>query len=324
MPKINRNDPCPCGSGKKYKNCHMRGDQLRTSRELSLRPEEGALLSVLYQFAQLPRYAAALAEALDFFWGGHYDLRAISDDDVVDLRRTLEWFIFDRRLPGGGRVVDQYLATEGARLNAEIRQIAAAWGRSAMGVFRLAAPPNDGRLPLYDPLQQRELTVFDPMLARTAQVGDVLVGRLYTLDDAQRLMMMATLLPAEYEAPLAAFMRHAYEIYGDEHPRAGWTDFLRENGHLVNAFLISPRAEALRVLIARGTRFHDPAVARDRLRERTTQLALIDRQAEADAEAPAERRTGSGLVLPYVDAPQAHEEEGAAPRPTILVPGRDF
>ncbi len=24
-PKINRNDPCPCGSGKKYKNCHGRG-----------------------------------------------------------------------------------------------------------------------------------------------------------------------------------------------------------------------------------------------------------------------------------------------------------
>ncbi|MDR1140363.1 MAG: SEC-C domain-containing protein [Planctomycetaceae bacterium] len=22
-PQIGRNDPCPCGSGKKYKNCHM-------------------------------------------------------------------------------------------------------------------------------------------------------------------------------------------------------------------------------------------------------------------------------------------------------------
>ena len=22
VPKIGRNDPCPCGSGKKYKNCH--------------------------------------------------------------------------------------------------------------------------------------------------------------------------------------------------------------------------------------------------------------------------------------------------------------
>ena len=27
MPKVGRNDPCPCGSGKKYKNCHLRSDQ---------------------------------------------------------------------------------------------------------------------------------------------------------------------------------------------------------------------------------------------------------------------------------------------------------
>ena len=23
--RLGRNDPCPCGSGKKYKNCHGRG-----------------------------------------------------------------------------------------------------------------------------------------------------------------------------------------------------------------------------------------------------------------------------------------------------------
>ena len=26
MPKVGRNDPCPCGSGKKYKQCHMKQD----------------------------------------------------------------------------------------------------------------------------------------------------------------------------------------------------------------------------------------------------------------------------------------------------------
>ena len=26
MPKVGRNDPCPCGSGKKYKNCCMNKD----------------------------------------------------------------------------------------------------------------------------------------------------------------------------------------------------------------------------------------------------------------------------------------------------------
>ncbi len=25
-PKVGRNDPCPCGSGKKYKQCHGRGE----------------------------------------------------------------------------------------------------------------------------------------------------------------------------------------------------------------------------------------------------------------------------------------------------------
>ncbi|MBO5719958.1 MAG: SEC-C domain-containing protein, partial [Bacteroidales bacterium] len=24
-PKVGRNEPCPCGSGKKYKNCHGKG-----------------------------------------------------------------------------------------------------------------------------------------------------------------------------------------------------------------------------------------------------------------------------------------------------------
>ena len=25
QPKVGRNDPCPCGSGKKYKKCHGQG-----------------------------------------------------------------------------------------------------------------------------------------------------------------------------------------------------------------------------------------------------------------------------------------------------------
>ena len=31
LPKVGRNDPCPCGSGKKYKQCHMRQDMGQTN-----------------------------------------------------------------------------------------------------------------------------------------------------------------------------------------------------------------------------------------------------------------------------------------------------
>jgi preprotein translocase subunit SecA len=29
QPKVKRNDPCPCGSGKKYKKCHGRASARR-------------------------------------------------------------------------------------------------------------------------------------------------------------------------------------------------------------------------------------------------------------------------------------------------------
>ena len=32
MPKVGRNDPCPCGSGKKYKHCHLRQDRKASRR----------------------------------------------------------------------------------------------------------------------------------------------------------------------------------------------------------------------------------------------------------------------------------------------------
>jgi len=32
MKTVGRNEPCPCGSGKKYKNCHMKADAESTSR----------------------------------------------------------------------------------------------------------------------------------------------------------------------------------------------------------------------------------------------------------------------------------------------------
>lgn len=35
MKKIGRNDPCPCGSGKKYKKCGLRKDEEKEFRELN-------------------------------------------------------------------------------------------------------------------------------------------------------------------------------------------------------------------------------------------------------------------------------------------------
>ena len=33
MEKVGRNEPCPCGSGKKFKNCHMKEEAKKDSEE---------------------------------------------------------------------------------------------------------------------------------------------------------------------------------------------------------------------------------------------------------------------------------------------------
>ncbi len=32
MKKVGRNEPCPCGSGKKYKNCHQKEEAAKSGR----------------------------------------------------------------------------------------------------------------------------------------------------------------------------------------------------------------------------------------------------------------------------------------------------
>ena len=36
MEKVGRNDPCPCGSGKKYKNCHMNAESSKGGKNKAL------------------------------------------------------------------------------------------------------------------------------------------------------------------------------------------------------------------------------------------------------------------------------------------------
>ncbi|MBC7237041.1 MAG: SEC-C domain-containing protein, partial [Chloroflexi bacterium] len=232
MAKVGRNDPCPCGSGKKYKNCCLRQDRISESRELSLRGEEAVLLGLLYDYAQSPRFELSLVEAMNFYWGGVYDWRELPDHvEVDDLRRMIEWFVHDYRTGEERRyVIDLFAEERGVTLEPRVREVLEAWSRSAMGLFRVLEI-TDGRIRAYDPLREEELQIEDRSLARLARPGELLVGRLFELDGAKRLSLMTMLLPGAYETPLVEYVRNAYHRYQEEHYQATWDRFLRENGH---------------------------------------------------------------------------------------------
>ncbi len=328
MPKINRNDPCPCGSGKKYKSCCMRKDQAIESREMSLLPEEGYLLDKLYQYGQSPRFRGDMINAFNLFWGGVFDYGG--DEPVlsqVDIRRTMEWFVFDYHTSTDRRqIIDLFTETQANDYSPEAKEVLQAWSQSAGGVFRVLSRSQD-TLSLYDPLRQESLEVQDAPLARNTLNGDLLLGRLFELRGTKRLSLMTLALPGAFEPDLVAYLNNAYDLYRGQHYQATWDEFLRENGHMFNAYLLSPRVMSLRSLTGPGTRYHDPNISRDRLAEYTSRRESERKRQEAEPEQPLPgRRSASGLILPDSIAPPepaATKEEQPA-KPTILIPGRDF
>lgn len=321
---VSRNDPCPCGSGRKYKNCCMRQDQVKASRDLHVSDAEGYLLNALYTYAQGDRFRLESAESFALYWGGRYDLSELHNLDPEDMRRTMEWFVHDYPTRTNERtVLDLFIAEKAAPYPDALKANLQAWSRSITGLFRLVAIGAQGLLELHDCLRQAPLQVQSDLLARAARAGDLLIGRLFELEGVKRLSSNTVILPAAYEPGLLEYTHNAYAIYRDTHPQATWDEFLRANGHIFQAYMLSPKGEALRSLIGPGTPYHDPAVLRDRMREHSAQRQRAQQQErlEAERQQAALHRTSTGIIVP--GAVKAPAEAKPEPKPRILIAGRD-
>ena len=229
MPRVGRNDPCPCGSGKKYKNCCMRQDRLSASRQLNTQDGEAFLLNRLYNYAQSPRFGSDLIEAFSVYWGGIYDLEGVRETiSQDDMQRMMEWFIHDYHTGSDRRyVIDLFIETQTAGLPEEALEVLQAWAQSTMGAFRVQDFPVGDTLDVYVLFRQEAFEVHSLALAHNAQKGDILVGRLFGLGGVKLLTSTTMLLPADYEPGLLEYVHNAYNNSRTDHYQATWDQFLR-------------------------------------------------------------------------------------------------
>lgn len=99
MAKTGRNQPCPCGSGKKYKNCHL-GLATDPARAASAALPEAVPLS------QQPGWTRAIPWAIGVLGGGISIWAFLSVDTQTGLSALLAtalviggWFIFGNPPP---------------------------------------------------------------------------------------------------------------------------------------------------------------------------------------------------------------------------------
>lgn len=232
--KPGRNDPCYCGSGLKYKKCHMQADQEIAREQRAFKQAAHYLRQDLLEFAQDERFAIPFARALPLYWDGYYDLETAEEMSENEALRFFDWFAFDY-LPEGDeeRVVDVYRREQWEDLSREQQQVLESWLRVApAGAYTLRG--YDGQtLHLEDFLTGERHDVYEAGGRGQVGVGDVILARLQPVLGRLELGPGAAYLPQDEIADLREKLETARAEDMTEHPEATEEAFMRRRNHLL-------------------------------------------------------------------------------------------
>jgi hypothetical protein len=239
--KLKRNDPCPCGSGKKYKSCCMASDKAAQAERVAWERAAQDMRRALIGFAKEKRFVQDLAAALGLFWQDRYTAESIHLMSVDESLRFFDWFSHDYTLAQENmRLIGLYRQEVGDALDAYESAILDGWIASLPGsAFVFQGTDPEQRVLLQDLfLTDRHLVVRDQAAATHGQQGQILLARPLPEHDALRLAGATVVLPADEKDAVQAYMLEARQVYLEEHPATTMHQFLRDRSYLFTHYAL--------------------------------------------------------------------------------------
>jgi hypothetical protein len=169
-PQAKRNDPCPCGSGRKYKTCHLGQEQHPLDTRAAWLYDKALRFVRNRESEEQWELGWAMAEAME-------------DLGSAEALRRLP-FVADLVLHEGG-VIEEFLAARDGLLPDDEAILAAQWTLVDRGVFEVE-DDGGGRLELHDIGRGERITVVNVERRDTSSRGRVMVGRPLPVGDTYR------------------------------------------------------------------------------------------------------------------------------------------
>ncbi|MEK6336164.1 MAG: SEC-C metal-binding domain-containing protein [Acidobacteriota bacterium] len=181
MSKIGRNDPCPCGSGKKYKSCCLTGATTSDFLYRRFRHVHSELLPQLTDFAFETVGPEIVAEA----WKDFDDQQSLGNFDPESTMYVLfmPWFLFSWILemtPHGSdefcatTIAELFLINEQGRLNADEELLLRSSIRSPYTLAEvIGIKPGQG-MTLLDLLRRTKYEVAERTASETLKRGEII------------------------------------------------------------------------------------------------------------------------------------------------------
>ncbi|MEI7645646.1 MAG: SEC-C domain-containing protein [Chloroflexales bacterium] len=250
--KLGRNDPCHCGSGRKYKDCHRQAEEAARSEQLRLRQAQDTLLPKIIEAAQsVPdQFPPAFAR----FWQGKYEygveqMEKLSTVEDRGSERFLTWFAFDFRQADGRTLLDQLdAAVEGGGFDVDPfeRQLLAQWRQVRLRPYVVAEVRKGKGLSLRNLLGDEVYEVADYGASKRLAPGEVVVGHLIPADTTPGaeaptyyLAGAAAQLTDDTAEKLLEFAELHLADLRRRAPDATWEDLLDQRSEILNHFVVA-------------------------------------------------------------------------------------
>ena len=161
-PTPGRNDPCHCGSGKKYKKCHLDADQKAASGPEGVHAVDRTLLSEMVDLAAARFGPKWLPK----------ELKRLPPDEALML--VFQWAAYELPIEGQP-LVEHFLA--GTNLTAEESAWIAAQRRAWLGIWEVLSVTAGKEVVVRDLLTGQQRTVTEREASRTLRARDAVLAR---------------------------------------------------------------------------------------------------------------------------------------------------
>jgi hypothetical protein len=240
MPKVGRNDLCPCGSGKKYKHCHLPLEEAAQAEQLRLRRLVDTLMPKIADAAQAR--SEAIPAAFERFWNGKYTVDQMAELDDLEGRgaeRFMTWFAFDYPLDDGRTLVERLAAGEAELdLTDQEARLLKDWTAVRLRPYVVDGIAKGQGLHVVDLLDEHGYEVEDHAASRRIVLEDVLVGHLVPAGQFYYVAGAAAHLTPDTREKLREFGALHVAAFQRDHPDATADDMLRERSEVLNHFVM--------------------------------------------------------------------------------------
>lgn len=268
MDKPGRNDPCYCGSGKKYKQCHMAADLAAEREQRAWADAARDLRLALFEFAEDDRFDKDAGEAAAHYWNGLYTAESLPLMSPSEAERFYDWFLFDYTLPAGARVVDLFREEREAGLSPNQRALLERWaGGLPMSGYELTGYERQ-TLRLKEIVSGEMLDVYEPAGHGNAPLGSIILGRPIVVEDRYEFFAMPAYIPTDEIADLRDKLAAARAA-----DSAGETaDFIRRHNVLLIHHALDQAKTAGRPPVSRLDPRHNSDGIQQRLRHERVRI----------------------------------------------------